>query len=222
MTLGAYVALMGRASRALRDALSAPAELVAPSLLGWTLSHVTEEGRVTIQLTEVEAYAGAGDPASHAFRGETPRNRVMFGEAGRLYAYRSYGVHVCLNVVTGVQGEASAVLLRAGRVVEGATLARARRGEGVPDRSLARGPGCLAQALGVDLAASGVDLLSSANFMLRPVRDVQATEVRSGPRVGVSRGHDVEWRFWSAHDPTVSNFRRGVRAVRTDGGVAGH
>ena len=101
---------------------------VAPRLLGWRLTHRTPEGVVTIELTEVEAYAGERDPASHAGRGRTPRNAIMYGPAGRLYVYFSYGMHWCANLVVGPEGAASAVLLRAGRVVEGADLARVRRG----------------------------------------------------------------------------------------------
>jgi DNA-3-methyladenine glycosylase len=201
---------VGKASRVLRDALSAPAEVVAPRLLGWTLSHTTDEGTVSVELTEVEAYAGESDPASHAFRGETPRNRVMFGEAGRLYVYRSHGIHLCLNIVTGMPGEASAVLLRAGRVIEGEGLARARRGDRVAGRSLARGPGCLGQALGVDLNDSGADLLTDAAFALRQQAGEPADGISSGPRVGVSRAQDVAWRFWATDDATVSAYRRGV------------
>ncbi len=118
----------------LRGLLSHPAAEVAPALLGWRLSHTTDEGTVTVALSEVEAYMGADDPASHAYRGPTPRNVVMFGQAGRLYTYLSYGMHWCCNVVTGVDGHASAVLLRAGRVVEGADLAR------TPPRGAHEGP----------------------------------------------------------------------------------
>lgn len=94
--------------------LSLPAQEVAPDLLGWMLSSHSPDGVVTLQLTEVEAYAGLDDPASHAFRGRTPRNAVMFGPAGHAYVHRSHGLHWCLNVVTGPDGVASAVLLRAG------------------------------------------------------------------------------------------------------------
>lgn len=200
----------------LRDLLSRPAAEVAPDLLGWTFSHTTDEGTVTVVLTEVEAYMGPDDPASHAYRGPTPRNVVMFGKAGHLYTYFSYGMHWCCNVVTGPDGHASAVLLRAGRVTEGAELARARRGERVKDRALARGPGCLGQALGLNREHNGVDLLESEDLRLRPAEPVDPALVASGHRVGVRLAHDVPWRFWVAGDPTVSAYKRSPRAT-TDG-----
>ncbi len=194
------------------DALARPATEVAPDLLGWRLSHTTDEGTVTLELTEVEAYMGDADPASHAYRGPTPRNEVMFGEAGRLYVYRSYGMHWCCNVVTGHDGTASAVLLRAGRVVEGADLARRRRGEKVRDRALARGPGCLGQALGLHREHNGVDLVTSRTLRLRPGTPVPQSAVACGHRVGVRLAHDVPWRFWVDGDPTVSAYKRSPRA----------
>ncbi len=131
---------------ALSDLLERPVLEVAPRLLGATLTH----GGVTVRLTEVEAYDGGNDPGSHAYRGETRRNAVMFGPAGRLYVYFTYGMHHCCNVVCGPEGTANAVLLRAGEVVDGLDEARARRGRS-SDRDLARGPGRLCQALGIDL-----------------------------------------------------------------------
>lgn len=196
----------------LRAWLGRPASDVAPELLGWRLSSTTEDGTVTVELTEVEAYLGEDDPASHAFRGPTPRNRVMFGHAGHLYTYLSYGMHWCCNVVTGVDGHASAVLLRAGRVVEGAELARSRRGPRVREVALARGPGCLGQALGLGREHNGADLLDSAGLRLAPPSAQQAVEVRRGHRVGVTLAHDVPWRFWVADDPTVSAYKRSPRA----------
>lgn len=205
-----------------RDLLAESALDVAPRLLGAALSHTTAEGTVTVVLTEVEAYLGEQDPASHAFGGPTPRSQVMFGRAGHLYVYLSYGVHWCCNVVTGPTGHASAVLLRAGRVVEGAALARSRRGATVADRALARGPGCLGQALGIGRDDLGADLLDHGPLRLwRPSAQQTAQQttqpvvqpvVRSGPRVGVSRAHEEPWRFWIDRDPTVSSYRRSQRA----------
>jgi len=196
----------------LRSLLGRPAAEVAPELLGWRLSHTTDEGTVTLVLTEVEAYMGADDPASHAHRGPTPRNLVMFGRAGHLYTYLSYGMHWCCNVVTGPDGHASAVLLRAGRVVEGSDLARRRRGERVRDRSLARGPGCLGQALGLHREHNGTDLLSGGALSLRPGPVVEPERITSGHRVGVSLAHDVPWRFWVEGEETVSAYKRSPRA----------
>ena len=188
--------------------LSQPAPLVAPMLIGWTLTRHSPDGPVTVELTEVEAYAGPADPASHAWRGETARNAVMFGPAGRLYVYLSHGLHWCANVVTGPEGEASGVLLRAGRVVEGVDLAQRRRGERVAVRSLARGPGCLGQVLALTREHGGSNLLDGEPFTLRPPAG-PVGPVASGPRVGVSRAHDWPWRYWLSGDPTVSAYRRG-------------
>jgi DNA-3-methyladenine glycosylase len=192
--------------------LHRPAPEVAPELLGWTLTHVTQHGEVTVRLTEVEAYAGEQDPASHAFRGRTPRNAIMFGDAGRLYVYFSYGLHWCANIVCGPAGWASAVLLRAGQVVEGTDLARTRRGPRVGEAGLARGPACLTQALGIDKSHSGVDLLGDDTLRLRPGRPIATTEVSQGPRVGVSAAVEVPWRFWLTADDTVSVYKRNPRA----------
>ncbi|WP_309649128.1 DNA-3-methyladenine glycosylase [Nocardioides sp.] len=197
----------------LRELLSGQAPEVAPGLLGWRLSHTTSEGTVSVVLTEVEAYQGGDDPASHAFRGLTPRTRVMFGAAGHLYVYRSYGIHWCANVVTGEEGCASAVLLRAGRVVEGHDLAHHRRGERASERSWARGPGCLGQALGLSAAQDGADLLRGGSLVLTPGAAPAPELVDRGPRVGVSRAADVPWRFWVRDDPTVSSYRRSSRAA---------
>jgi DNA-3-methyladenine glycosylase len=197
----------------MRELLADPAADVAPRLLGWRLTHTTDEGTVAVELTEVEAYMGADDPASHAYRGPTPRNLVMFGKAGHLYTYLSYGMHWCCNVVTGPDGHASAVLLRAGRVVEGHELAQRRRGERVKEHALARGPGCLGQALGLHREHNGTDLLTDPALHLSPPSEQDAREVLSGHRVGVTVAHDVPWRFWVADEPTVSAYRRSPRAV---------
>jgi DNA-3-methyladenine glycosylase len=183
---------------------------VARDLLGQRVTHASADGSVTVELTEVEAYAGEADPASHAYRGRTARNAVMFGPAGRLYVYRSHGIHWCANLVTGPDGQASAVLLRAGRVVEGVALARARRGAGVSDRSLARGPGCLTQALGIDGGHGGTDLLDGGTLRLEP-GDSEPGPVSTGPRVGVTRAADRPWRLWVSGDETVSAYRRSQR-----------
>jgi DNA-3-methyladenine glycosylase len=133
----------------------------------------------------------------------------MFGPAGHLYVYFTYGMHWCANVVTGSTGEASAVLLRAGQVVAGLEVARSRRGSSV-DRDLARGPARLCQALGIDGTAYGIDLLAAdAAVRLRlPSTPVPESRIAAGPRVGVTGAHDREWRFWIADDPTVSVYRR--------------
>ena len=186
------------------------ADQVAPDLLGCL---VVGHG-VTVRLTEVEAYAGEGvDPASHAHRGPTPRNQLMFGPPGRLYVYFTYGMHGCANVVTGPEGRASAVLLRAGEVVAGHELARSRR-TGSSDRDLCRGPARLAKALALDGDSLGVDLLDPDSPVRLLPRRGRRPVVASGPRVGITVGTETPWRFWVEGDPTVSAFRPGVRRVR--------
>ena len=185
------------------DSLSGDVLDVAPRLLGAVLRHVTDAGPVAVRVTEVEAYDGQGDPGSHAANGRTRRNATMFGPPGRLYVYFTYGMHHCCNVVVGPEGSASAVLLRAGEVVEGLDLARERRGS--RDRDLARGPARLCQALGIDLTHDGSDLTHGA-VVLRPA-DGPATGVRTGPRVGLRHAADRPWRFWLDGDPSVSTYR---------------
>ncbi|TKA09855.1 DNA-3-methyladenine glycosylase [Actinacidiphila oryziradicis] len=192
--------------------LAHPAEEVAPKLLGAILTHETPEGTVSITITETEAYSGTADPASHAYRGRTPRNAVMFGPAGHLYVYRSHGLHWCANIVTGADGIASAVLIRAGRVIEGEDLARKRRGGTVESPRLARGPGNFCQALGITAEHNGTDLLTGASVTLSEGEPVPAALIRVGPRVGVSRAHDWQHRFYLAGDPTVSAYRLSPRA----------
>lgn len=186
----------------------ADALAVAPALLG---ARITARG-VTVRITEVEAYLGEADPASHAFRGRTPRNAVMFGPPGRLYVYRSYGIHICANVVCGPEGVAGGVLLRAGEVVDGIERARARRPSARRDRDLARGPGRLGAALGLRIEDGGTDLLAGP-IRLDPAVDAPVAYA-SGPRVGVAQaaGDEHLWRFWIPDDPTVSTYRRHPRA----------
>ena len=174
-----------------------------------------------MELTEVEAYAGETDPASHAYRGMTGRNAVMFGPPGHAYVYFTYGMHFCVNVVCMPEGIARAVLLRAGRVVAGEALARrrraSRRAETDPPaviraRDLARGPARLCQALAIDRTQNGADLcVPDSELRLRPAGTtlgaVGAPEIETGPRVGVSTAAEIAWRFWLANDPTVSAYR---------------
>lgn len=179
-----------------------PVTEVAPLLLGAVLRH----GAVALRLTEVEAYAGADDPGSHAYRSRTPRNEVMFGPAGRLYTYFTYGMHVCANVVCGVEGRASAVLLRAGEVVEGLDVARSRR-PGASDRDLARGPARLCQALGIGLELGGADLTSGPVTLTLPPAGEPSGAVSTGPRVGLRGAPERPWRYWLTGELTVSAYR---------------
>ncbi|MGV9212731.1 DNA-3-methyladenine glycosylase [Micromonospora sp. RB23] len=196
----------------LADLLAGPLLPAARGLLGCRLT----AGGVTVRITEVEAYAGtAGDPASHAHRGRTPRNAVMFGPAGHAYVYFTYGMHWCMNVVTGDEGEAAAVLLRAGAVVDGLDTAFERRPAVRREVDLARGPARLCATLGIDRAAYGAYLLADGPVRLRPpVEPVPHEAVVAGPRVGVTGAHDLPWRFWLDGDPTVSAYRRHVPRVR--------
>lgn len=208
-----------------REFFDRPATVVAPELLGCVVAHELPEGVVAAEIVEVEAYMGADDPPSHAFRGKTARNEVMFGEPGHAYVYFTYGMHFCVNLVCEPAGVAGAVLLRAGRVVDGIQLARARRSgarsvNGPKGQAqLASGPARLCQALGVDRAQNGADVcdpggalrvLASAGFGGLP-----ADRIATGPRVGVSTGAQVPWRYWIAGDPSVSAYRAHVPRRRS-------
>ena len=211
-----------------REFFDRPSQEVAPDLLGCVLEHETAEGLVAVEITEVEAYAGETDPASHSYRGRTGRNGVMFGPPGYAYVYFTYGMHFCVNVVCMPAGIPRAVLLRAGRVTAGEDLARRRRarwrsedsqGSVLPARDLARGPARLCQALAIDRAQNGLDVCSAdGELRLRPadpgLRADGAIEVAVGPRVGVSAAADVPWRFWVAGDATVSAYRLHKARVR--------
>ena len=208
-----YRAPVGRASyrapvgRAFYDR---PVLEVARDLLGMVVVHDT----VAIRLTEVEAYAGDVDPASHAYRGPTPRNSVMFGRGGHAYVYFTYGMHFCMNLVCGPSGVASAVLLRAGEVVGDIDRARSRR-PGARDRDLARGPARLTKAMAIDRTLDGVDV-TRRDSPLRVLRGecVPDAVVRRGPRVGVNAAAEHPWRLWIDGDPTVSTYRPHVPRKR--------
>ena len=198
-----------------RGFFDGPAQEVAPALLGCVLESWSPDGLVSVALTEVEAYAGQADSASHAYRGLTGRTAVMFGPPGHAYVYFTYGMHFCVNLVCLPEGTASAVLLRAGAVIAGAELARQRRGAarraggpGLPDRDLARGPARLCQALGIDRSLNGADVCAERSALrIRPGASAPSGAVLTGPRVGVSSAATVPWRFWLAGEPTVSAYR---------------
>ena len=194
----------------LAEALAGPVLEVAPRLLGAVIAHRSDAGTVAVRLTEVEAYDGEHDPGSHAYRGRTRRNTVMFGPPGHVYVYFTYGMHHCMNVVCGTEGRASAVLLRAGEVVEGTELARVRRGSG-PDRDLARGPARLCSALGVDLGHNGLDLADGVLSLALPDAPHPPERISTGPRVGLRHAAERPWRFWLTDEPTVSVYRPAKR-----------
>ncbi|RPF21979.1 DNA-3-methyladenine glycosylase [Myceligenerans xiligouense] len=215
----------------MREFFDRPVLLVARDLLGAHLTVRGAGGAVTVRLTEVEAYDGAADPGSHAYRGRTARNATMFGAGGHLYVYRHLGLHHCANIVCGPEGAASGVLLRAAEVVDGVELARARRvAAGVvrADRDLARGPARLTVALGIDRSDDGADVAGREGRLTLEPRPVGSLSpdgvpapggrgpggVRTGPRVGVSgdggRADLFPWRFWLDGEPTVSDYRAAV------------
>ena len=203
-----------------RDSLDA-----APALLGAVISVAGSQGRVAIRLTEVEAYRGEEDPGSHAFRGRTARNASMFEAGGCIYVYFTYGMHHCLNIVTGPAGLSRAVLLRGGEVVDGIELARARRPAARVDRDLARGPARLCAALGLDRSDDGT-LLGGPGSRISltlpgPQRAPDAERIRRGPRTGVAGpggdGEAFPWRFWLDGEPTVSTYRPAVTRRRSQG-----
>jgi DNA-3-methyladenine glycosylase len=189
---------------------------LAPRLLGAVLVSDVGGERVAVRLTEVEAYEGADDPASHAYRGLTRRTAVMFGPPGHLYCYFTYGMHWCANIVCGEDGRAAAVLLRAGEVVAGLGAARARRPAARGDRDLARGPARLATCLGLGAATNGTDLCAPDSAVrLDSMRTRRLPGVVVGPRVGIVVATAHPWRFWIAGDPTVSAFKSGGRTRQT-------
>ena len=174
---------------------------VAPDLLNKVLVHGARAGRIV----EVEAYCGALDPASHAYRGPTARNATMFGPPGGLYVYFTYGMHWCANVVCAEEGVAGAVLLRALAPLRGLDEMRAARVVARRERDLCSGPAKLCQALGIDRAHDGADL-PTADRTVTIVEDGVApppTPAVSG-RIGVSTGVDAQWRWFISDDPNVS------------------
>lgn len=175
---------------ALTELLQRPVLDVARGLLGARLRSKIGGTVTEVVVTEVEAYDGGNDPASHAYRGETPRNHSMFQRAGTLYVYRSYGIHWCMNVVVGPKGDPAAVLLRGGTAVVGASTMARRRGR---QDHLTDGPGKLCQALGVTGAVDGSYLLGRGP--LRLLRGEAAPAFAATPRVGITKAVDRPWRF---------------------------
>ncbi|MEU5895257.1 MULTISPECIES: DNA-3-methyladenine glycosylase [Streptomyces] len=196
-----------------RDFFDRPVLEVAPDLLGRILVRDSADGPIEVRLTEVEAYAGEVDPGSHAYRGRTARNSVMFGQGGHMYVYFTYGMWHCMNLVCGPEGKAGAVLLRAGEITEGVELARTRRLSARNDKELAKGPARLATALDVDRQLDGADVCGdpSSPFSVLTGTPTPSDQVSSGPRTGVAGEGGVHpWRFWMTNDPTVSPYRAHV------------
>lgn len=194
-------------------------EQLAPTLLGALLEvHHPGDEVVVARIVEVEAYAGEGeDPGSHAHRGVRPRHAVMFDRPGLLYAYFTYGMHWCANVVCheDLPGAAGAVLLRAARIESGLASVRARVPASLPDRDVARGPARLTRALGLDGSVNGTDLVADAGSPVRLRPGAPPAGIASGPRVGVSgAGAQTPWRFWDAGAAEVSAYRPAVTRPR--------
>jgi DNA-3-methyladenine glycosylase len=199
------IAAPADAAAPMRAWFDRPSVAVARDLLGARLLHAAPEGMVGGRIVEVEAYAGPEDLAAHSARGRTSRNAVMFGPPGHLYVYLIYGLHHCMNVVTGPGDKPEAVLIRALEIDEGIELARARRGPRPPDARLAAGPGNVGRALGVDRTLNGADL-ASGPITIVP-RSGPIPPIRSGPRIGIDYAGpwaERPMRFWIADDPHLS------------------
>jgi DNA-3-methyladenine glycosylase len=205
-----------RSARGTICAVSADQLLGDPVAAAHRLLGATLTGRgVRAIVVEVEAYGGVPDgtwpdAAAHSYRGLNGRNAVMFGPPGRLYTYRSHGIHVCANVVCGPDGTAAAVLLRAAAIEEGLDVAQTRRGEAVRSIALARGPGNLCSALGITMADNGIDVFNRRSPVTLALNEAHGAV--SGPRVGISQAADRPWRLWLAGRPEVSAYRRSPRA----------
>jgi len=185
-----------------RSFYSRPAPVVAPDLLGRLLVRKGTAGLLSARIVECEAYQ-EDDPASHSFRGLTNRTAVMFGPPGHLYVYFSYGAHWCMNVVTGDDGEGSAVLLRAAEPMSGIEVMQARRGR-TEARLLCSGPGRLTQAFGVTGADNGLDLAWGHDLFLSEGTPPDPAGVATSTRIGISVAREQPWRFFEAGSSFVS------------------
>lgn len=205
-----------------RDQLDGPMPQVAIGLLGGLLVRdLGDEGTAIARIVEVEAYH-EDEPASHSYKGRTPRCASMFGRPGTSYVYRSYGVHWCLNVVVAPLGVGAAVLVRAATSIDNVGAIRRRRSKAVTDRELLRGPGRLTAGLDIDgFRHDGGDLLEGVHglWLASDAYEVGDAQLAYGPRVGVSQAADLPWRWWLRDAPEVSAFRRSprARAVGSDG-----
>lgn len=179
------------------DLLAGPVLDAARGLLGRRLISTIGGVTTAVVITEVEAYAGDDDPASHAHRGRTGRNAAMFGSPGGLYVYRSYGIHWCMNVVCGPEGLPRAVLLRGGRPIAGIDLMAKRRGR---NSNLSDGPGNLCRALGVTGEHDGSSVFRGPVTILG---DPAPGPINATPRVGITKAVDREWRF--VLEPAISD-----------------
>ncbi|MGX9296401.1 DNA-3-methyladenine glycosylase [Tsukamurella paurometabola] len=187
-----------------RDRLAAHPLKAARLVLG----SVLVVGEVRARIVEVEAYGSPEsgpwpDPAAHTYPGPTPRNDVMFGPAGHLYVYLSYGIHQCVNITAGPDGVGAGVLLRAASIESGLDVVRERRAVRDPDARLAAGPGRLGQSLGITVADKGIDVLDPGAHVALEIA-TRRGPVAAGPRIGISKAVDLPWRLWLEGHPSVS------------------
>lgn len=192
-------------TRLTRDFFVRPATEVAPELLGCILWHDSEDGLVTVRLTEVEAYQGESDPASHAYRGQTARNAVMFGDPGHAYVYFTYGMHFCFNIVTEGEGFPAALLVRALEPLEGIGEMKRRRGTDVL-RNLTNGPAKLCQAMGIDRKLNGISLDSRELSIEDDGFVLGECDIESSTRIGIRVATDRRWRFFIKNNAFVSRI----------------
>ena len=183
---------------------------LARDLLGRILLYDAPQGLLAGRIVETEAYTGESDPASHAFRGRSARNAVMFGKPGFAYVYFSYGMHHCLNVTAERVGVAGAVLLRALEPLEGIELMQ-KRGVSGPVERLLSGPGKICKAFGLDLKDNGRDLVDGP-LGIGAGSAIPDAQVAIGPRIGISRAVSLPYRFFVASSPSVSGHRRALEA----------
>jgi DNA-3-methyladenine glycosylase len=193
--------------RNLSKALSGNPDSVAKRLLGCHLNRRLGNKKIVCKIVETEAYDQL-DPASHSYRGMTPRNSIMFGEAGYLYVYFSYGIHYCMNIVTGVEGHASAVLIRAVEPISGLETIRSNRPKISKDRMLTNGPGKVCQALAIGRDFNGHDLAKQPLTLTLQSR-LASSQIMTGKRIGITKGVDLQWRFFVKDNSYVSVQRRG-------------
>jgi DNA-3-methyladenine glycosylase len=180
---------------------------LARDLLGRVLFYRTREGLLAGRIVETEAYTGGDDAASHAFRGRTARNAVMFGPAGHAYVYFTYGMHYCLNVTAEASGTAGAVLLRALEPLAGVAIMRARGDRG-PEIKILSGPGKIGRAFGLTLQDNGRDF-TRGTLGLAAGSPVPDREVEVSKRIGITRAVDLPNRFTVIGSPSVSRRARG-------------
>ena len=189
---------------------------VARALLNKQLVRLNEDDVLIGRIVEVEAYGGRNDPASHAYRGKTPRNMPMFGEPGHAYIYFTYGNHYCLNVTTQPPGVAGAVLIRAVEPLKGSDIMKQLR-PGVPEQQLTNGPGKLTQAFAIDKSLNQIDLTKRGNLFIGQASNEPPVTVERSPRIGITVGIERLWRFYIKSNDYVSRytFKPGKRRLRS-------